>query len=69
LFHFFRDEKRRWGYSELREGWERNKERALHQLSVVRENAALYDQRKAPGMPGAAATPTGAAPSAKGTTP
>ena len=47
IFHFFRDPTGRWGYMELRDGWERQKERALHELDVVRENAALYRRRPA----------------------
>lgn len=42
VFHFARDDKGRWGYSELRAEWQRAQERALHDLDTVKENAALY---------------------------
>lgn len=55
LFHFDQDASGRWGDLELRATWERNKERALHELDTVRENAALYKRRaggQAAGPPG-----------------
>jgi hypothetical protein len=47
VFHFSRDPNGRWGFAELGEGWERAKERAVHELATVRDNAALYS-RKSP---------------------
>jgi hypothetical protein len=54
IFHFSRDDKGRWGFSELRDRWERSKERALHELDTVTRNAALY-QRLPAGDPAQAA--------------
>ena len=45
IFHFSRDDKGRWGFLELRDRWERSKERALHELETVTRNAALYQRR------------------------
>ena len=44
VFHFARDDKGRWGYSELRSEWDHAKLRAIHDLETVRKNAALYRQ-------------------------
>ena len=46
IFHFYRDDKGRWGFMEQRELWQRARERALHELETVKENAALYQQRR-----------------------
>jgi hypothetical protein len=53
IFHFGRDGAGRWGYMELRELWERAKERALHEVETVRHNAALYDRQRPPAAKGA----------------
>lgn len=82
VFHFSRDDKGRWGLLELREPWERSKERALHDLATVKENAGLYRRLSSAGQaptavtaaaPAAAASPSPApapapapAPRAKG---
>ena len=55
IFHFARDDKGRWGFNEQREMWEREKERALHEVDTVRRNADLYRKAK------------GGAPAGKGT--
>ncbi|HEX2573985.1 MAG TPA: hypothetical protein VH877_30835 [Polyangia bacterium] len=44
IFHFARDDKGRWGFSELRSEWDHAKLRAIHDLETVRKNAALYRQ-------------------------
>lgn len=48
IFHFARDGKGRWGWSELSAEWEQAKLRAAHDLETVRENAALYRGQAAP---------------------
>ena len=42
VFHFFRDDKGRWGFMELRDPWQRAAERVLHELETVKQNATLY---------------------------
>ncbi len=42
VFHFARDDKGRWGWSEVRAEWEQAKLRAHHDLETVKQNAALY---------------------------
>jgi len=49
IFRFTRDADGRWGFAELREPWERAKERALHELETARRNAALYHRATAAG--------------------
>ena len=63
IFHFARDEKGRWGYVEELGAWERNRERALHDVEQVRKNAAVY--RHAPSaVPAAAPSPSPSSPPA-----
>jgi hypothetical protein len=47
IFRFARDEKGRWGLSELRAEWEQAKVRAVHDLETVSNNAELYKKRAA----------------------
>ena len=49
VFHFARDAAGRWGFSELREEWESAKVRSNHDVDTVRQNAALYRQRRGAG--------------------
>jgi len=50
IFHFARDAKGRWGFTELRDEWEQAKVRATHDLETVQSNAALY-RRRSDGAP------------------
>jgi hypothetical protein len=43
-FHFARDSRGNWGWSELGQEWALEKDRANHAVKTVRDNAALYNK-------------------------
>lgn len=46
-FHFAKNARGSWGFSELRGDWELEKDRAIHAVRTVQENAKLYQKAEA----------------------
>lgn len=47
-FHFQKNQDRTWGFEGLRADWQREQERAVHDLGTVKENAKLYQKAGQP---------------------